>query len=471
MLKTFILLTILTASLQAFSKVEKLTFNLDYFKCAQSTHSLYKIESRAGVYSSAKVDLDLLGENFNVKMQNLLNDLKKISPARARFIEELSSNNENVQFKKSIKILRSSPPSNLLLPDGCEVNIAAATTLTRSPYNIIIDQDAYDRFDDDDKIYFWFNLALDIEQASFALGKVDYRFNEVEVDLTRARNFMSCWFSSECKPSTPQALHKIAIKKEYSLPVLEQGGVVMPVDNSLVFFENSGLIKSAKKVAETFWGSPSESYNSKAQVKSKTYPVEQIVQQGAFIGFNQRGELRCAPLINVEETFQKTKTFWNYSDRGAYPVSFPLCWNDDGQLTQGELKLDKDQSMKINVAGGTLELNHYDRLGDGLDYRIGFAFYDPQNIKWIFRTQGSIVFNNQMIEINGPLKLYPSGVVACARFSKKMSLKLKNGSRLEISEEEAKKDLFCFTPDGNFEKKYLYYDAIRLMALEVSLLK
>ncbi len=475
MVKLLLFFVLVSSSVEAFSKVEKLTFNTDYFNCTQDIHTLFNIESKAGIYSAPNVDLALRGESLEQKMQNLLLELKKISPARARFIEELSARNQNVQFKKSIKILRSSPPSNLLLPEGCEVGIAAAITLSRALpgnfYTIVIDQDAYERFADEDKIYFWLTLAFDIEQASFALGRVDFRYNEVEIDLTRSRNFMACWFSSTSRPKSVASLHKIALKKEYSLPVLEQDGVVLLADTPIAFFEDTGLVKTAKKIALPFWGSPSEAFDSFARIKNKSYPIKQLSEQKNFLGFSKNGNLRCAPLLDVEAQFQNLKTIWSYSENGAYPVSFPLCWDEEGNITQGELRLEKDQSMKIPVAGSLLELNHYDPLSDGQYFGISFAFYDPQTIKWIFRARGAIKFNKQTIEIDGPLKLHPTGKISCVRFAKKASLIMNDGTRLNISDSEVRNDLFCFSEEGNFVKKYLYYDTIRLIADEFTLLK
>ena len=74
---------------------------------------------------------------------------------------------------------------------------------------------------DDSKILFWFNLALDIEQSTFALSFVDYRYHEVEIDLILGRNFMACWLSPDCKPQSIREMHLLALNKDYLLPTIE----------------------------------------------------------------------------------------------------------------------------------------------------------------------------------------------------------------------------------------------------------
>lgn len=459
--KIFLSLTVLF-SVNAHSKIEKLTINSDIFDCKGQLTTLFEPESQAALYPASNVVLSFLGQSYLEKLNIFLADLKKINPSRANFIFELAVANENLQFKSGIKIQRSSPSSNLILPEGCTVDIIAGTSFNRQGYQITVDQDKYLKLSDDSKILFWFNLALDIEQTTFALSLVDYRYHEVEIDLILGRNFMACWLSPNCKPQSIGEMHSLALNKDYLLPTIEQDGIVIPVKrNKINFSLDSGLVKSALKVAENFYGAPSASFDSHVNLKGKNYKIRQSYSNEYFVSFNSQGKVHCATIENVEDIFNNRAILWEPSESGSYPLQFPTCWDNEENIIQGELRLQPQELMTLNVAGSNLQLNHFDRLAGNRYYAISFIFHKNLAIKWILRARGTVRFNNQNVLIRGPLKLHQSGDVACMEFAQKTSLRLFDGSRLEIKEEDAGNYLYCFNEKGQFENKYLYYDALK----------
>lgn len=461
MLKKMFFCLIFLFSVNAHSKIEKLTINSDLFECKGQLTTLFEPESQASLYPATNVVLPFQGHSYLEKLTIFLADIKKINPSRANFIFELAVTNENIQFKSGIKIQRSSPSSNLILPEGCTVEIIAGTSFNRQGYQIIIDQDKYLKLSDDSKILFWFNLALDIEQSTFALSLVDYRYHEVEIDLILGRNFMACWLSPDCKPQSVREMHSLAFNKDYLLPTIEQDGIVIPVKrNKINFSPETGLIKSALKVAENFYGAPSASFDSHVLLKGKNYKIRQSYSSEYFVSFNSQGKIQCATIENVEGIFNDRAILWESSENGSYPLQFPMCWNNEGNIIQAELRLQPQELMTLNIAGSKLQLNHFDRLAGHRYFAVSFIFYQNLTIKWIFRARGLVQFNNQAVLVKGPLKLHPSGEVACMEFAQRTSLRLTDGSRLEIKDEDVGKYLYCFNEKGLFENKYLYYDAL-----------
>lgn len=273
--KTFLYLLILliTCSQSFAAKLVDLKFNEDAFICGDSVTTLYKTEMPMRVYLESKGDISPMDTNLNQALTKYIIDLSQMSPMRAAFLREISSNqNSNVLFKKGIKIVRVSPPSNIVSPAHCMIDILADVTITKTDYKVIINEDLYQRLAVDDQVYFWSLLALNIEQAIFKFIAANYVPYEVEFNQLQGREFLACWYSSTCRPTDVASFHQLALKKDYALFFLEQSGIAIPKDdNYFKMNEESGLISRTVKIAKSDNYSLSKAFTSRFNFNGSSY--------------------------------------------------------------------------------------------------------------------------------------------------------------------------------------------------------
>jgi hypothetical protein len=467
MLKILTIVLTILASFSAFSKVDKLKFNEDIFDCEGKLSLVFDLESRHSLYPASKIDLVLKGNTFALKSNQLINDLGAINPSRAHFIRELIENSLDVSWVKGMKIIRSSPATNLINPKNCEVLPLADITINALHYKIIIDQDRYERLSVDSQVLFWFNVSLDIEQAMFALVNSSFDYSEVEFDLILGRQFMACWLSSDCRPHNVNELHAKALMKDYDLPTLEQDGIIIPTkNNKITFNESTGLITFTKKIADFNISNVFDSYITFHSEKHYVHPIQ---MNDHFIKFNNEGNTVCAPIaigarsIGLEGIFSNHKVRWETSREGSYPLKFPLCWDDEENILQGQIQLHPDEKFEISLWGQSFNLNYYNPLYGGEYYGLSVILYQDKLIDWLFHFKGEILFNHQTVSIDGPLKLDRFNDPQCFRFAEKMKLKLKDGSTLVVNQDNVKQDLYCFKENGSLDKIHYYFNIARLI--------
>ncbi len=466
-MKSWIYFCLILFMQSAYAVRSPISYNLDIFRCGKSYKTLFEVENALRLYQAENVDLKIQNiATFADALREVSKNLNNYMPARVKFIEELlSSSNENVFFKSGQKIVRSSPESNLVLPDGCEVLPIASIEIDYFKYKVVINQDIFEELSIEGRIYLVINLALDIEQGIFKfMSANDSR--DVEINQVQGREFLACWFSSQCRPKSLGEFHSLVRKSPYNFLILEQDGILIPnfAYNKISFDENTGLVKSTLNIVHSYI-QDSTAYRSTAQINGEKYPV--LVDN--FIKFNQDGKVQCANLVRdfiFEERIElpKTQFFgriieWEGLSNSGYILNFPFCVNGKGQVKQGGITFSDTTPFRIKIGENTFNINTYDPLAENA--QAGLIFYDDYKVNWIVSVHETVLFNSQKISIDGHIKFYPTGKIEC--FSAKKSVKLRTPDQkiinIMVDPNKNRSDLFCFSEEGNLKKTYPEFES------------
>jgi hypothetical protein len=456
----FLVFLLLSFSSLAWAKDLSLKFNEDVFHCGQNYKFLYELEKLSGVYQADGIGLAITETNELDAFTHIEKDLLPLSPARSRFLAEIiSTNNPRVQFKKNIQIPRVSLPSNLITPAGCTVEPLSTVEVTKRDYTVIINDDIYSALSIDGKVTFALNLALDIEQA-ISITQTDFPSDAPNMSLIQGREFIACWFSSKCRPKTYSEMHAIAKSKNFNLPFYEQGGILIPTKAYNTHFDTrDGLIVSASEKFDV-WQSFTGAFNSSFTVNQKVFPLPLLYNSKLFVKFDKNGNVICAP-TSFSKIFNGTTRIWSKASEdsaGIWPLAFPLCWDEVGNIKQGAILLKKDEPLNLKIGNQTLQFNLHDPLSDGDNYYSGFIFYPNGTINWAISAKGDLSFNDQILAIKGRLKLFPSGKPQCFQVAKAAHIKTPKG-QVALNPHE----INCFKEDENFEASYNNFEYDRVI--------
>lgn len=477
-MKTLILIVLLVTSATAFSKTRELIFNQDVFKCGQNFTTLYSLENAQQIYLATGSE-QYIHKNINASLNALIEDLKIISPARAAFLKEISdNNNRNVQKRSDIQIMRSTPASNLILPEGCLIESIASIKATLKGYAITINSRIYDSLSVSEQLYFWLNLSLDLENALVVQSQAFFENDDYKINMVQGREFMACWMDLGCRPKNVSEMHKLALNKIYSLPFMEQDKILIPINYNKYSFYESGLIRSAKDIV---YPGLNEKFNSNFIFQGETYYLSPSMEprDDLFIKFNSLGRIMCAPYgesdidvgVGVKgpiiKDFKGKKVHWEYSIDTLGHLNFPLCWNDQYQITQGGFNLKPTEKFEVKLTSGIINLNTH-MQGSGSYHSVGVTLHENEALEWVSRAIGEIELLGQKISIEGPIKFFANGKPQCVQFSKSVNLKLSGGKTLAINLKPGlRSDLHCFKADGSLDKVYGQYELFKLMQLDI----
>lgn len=472
-----LLLVLFFSSEQGFAaKLVDLKFNEDVFLCGESVKTLYKTEMSLGVYLENKGDISPSEATLVEALAKYSKDLGKLSPKRAAFLQEVSNKqNPHVQFKRGIKIVRVSPPANIVLPDNCLIDIMADVTITKTHYKVIINEDLFDRLAIDDQVYFWSLLALNLEQGIFKFIAANYIPYEVEFNQLQGREFLACWYSSTCRPLDIPSFHQLALKKDYALYFLEQSGIAIPqTNNYFIINKESGLVDRTMKIAQPENYSLTKSFNSQFALNGSTHKLSSAYYNDrnslGGVDFDRDGLVKCVRIESlkfpdapgVEKLIYGQKVSFESSSFGT--IIFPLCWNQEGKFTQGRILLFKDKPFLVPINGEMINISNYNENTDRFSYAMSMAFYENEKPHWLDNYRGTLKFNGREIKLLGAIKLFPSGRIQCLTPTGGQDIYLANGSKIHVTYDDALLDLYCFNEDGSFDQMYDYFKVRGLMA-------
>ncbi|MBY0415469.1 MAG: hypothetical protein K2Q18_14955 [Bdellovibrionales bacterium] len=447
-MKCILFLVMILFSTAGFSYLPEFRFNHDVFHCGQNVKFVFELEKNAGVYQIDADSFEYDNSNFEEAAKSVAEELGKVSPIRAEFFKELANPlNTNFQYRNKIQIVRSSPASNIITPEGCNVEPLSVVVISQNvDYTVTINKSLFDLLSVESKIYYFLTLSLDLQQV-FIPNLYKFELDTFDMDLLQSREFLACWFNKSCRPKTVSEFHKLAKKKIYNLKYFEQDHMITFIERGwgsedTLFDKTTGLITEMKFPVERLTKTPS--------VLSSFYFFRnnKIMFQSALgsskIKFNQEGKVSCAPIIK--------RINLQAINEGREIGLLDFCWAPDGKITSGHLIFgpqaqtnEKDYSTVM--AGQIVTLSSV----------TSFSLYENEKINWVTGAVGPFKFNGQNILINGFLEVYPSGKVKCIQLGKETNFILPNGQKLNIpmlkdifSTEMRVSAVHCFKEDGNF---------------------
>lgn len=439
------------------AKEYKLNFNIDVVVCKNSVSSLTLVEQK--IIHSGK-DLDLFSQKRDPQFYNKnLETLYKLSPERGRFaIDILAKKIPSISYQNNVNISRVSPVSALVIPQGCQVEPLSLSQLNMAPEGFVtyINNDLFQRMSLADQFLSLMELSLSIEQAISLLQNVFYDslfFSEINFDLVVAREFLRCWYSSACRPSSLTLAQSHQLFTKYKFSFLEQSGLLIPTSRKFST-STQGLISIPHRTIRIF--KPLGTYfNSLIKIGQTTLnfsSYENIYEYIPSIVFERSGNIQCLPLDKYHFPHGVTGIFNNQKYQfHASPIAeknFPICFSRTSQVTQGFISFKSLVEIPFRnsfVDGSLTSWDSYNKDYFGVFIRM----YPNGAPNLLFKFKGKAVIQNKKLTLNGPLKLRPDGSVECALIAEPVKLQTDKMQIYNYTPKE--KNILCFN-----ERQQLY---------------
>jgi hypothetical protein len=434
-------------------KIEyNITFNTDIIVCPHSVNSLTQTEQ----VLFPKKPLDLLissTKTLNFVQQNL-QQLFIVSPQRAIFLNDLIGGKiPQISFKENVQINRFNPVAALVIPDGCRAEPIAMTHVALAPalFYSVINKNLFDKMNATDQFLTLMELGLNIEQALDSLKKFSqdpYLNKDVPFDLVKDREFLRCWYSSQCRSLNLTLVQAHQLFEKLNLSFIEQSGFLLPITKSLTK-NKKGLVAYAYKTYPTF--KPLEKYfNSKLKIQDKVFDFSNWDNSpyGNFpqIIFSENGTIQCIPLYPRQRVSNSISGVFNgkiytFTSSNYYDASQPVCWNSKGQITQGFIpfkSLEKIAFSNQFINGYLESWDDYNKDRFGIFIRT----YADGTPKTLYHFNGYAMMQNLKVTISGPVKLRKNGQIECARIISPGKFRRTNGTIYK--NDPRLKEIFCF---------------------------
>ncbi|MBY0415470.1 MAG: hypothetical protein K2Q18_14960 [Bdellovibrionales bacterium] len=425
---------------------EEFKINHDVFHCGEEVKFVFEVEKSLGLYHVDAEGISFKDTGFEESVNTLAKELGEVAPIRADFFREIADpQNSKIQYRKKVQILRSSPHSNIIQPQGCIVEPISVTSFDEgNNYSAVINKTLFDLLSAEGKVYLLLTMSLDIEQILF-----QNFWSNKNIDLIQSREFLACWYNYTCRPKSVADFHKLSRQKIYNFQFFEQDHIIIPMGdkfNTIEFSLQTGLITKAEFPSTGFYNISNALQSNYVFRGNKYLYLRPLI--GARVSFNHEGKVNCVPKIN-----NISIVGINYGKE--ININKP-CWNKKERITSGELESAAYLAPEIiyNLAAS-------DSSGNVINAKQGanFVLYDSEALNWISDVAGTIVLSNQKIKVKGMMKFYPSGKIQCFSPGPGMILNIPSDENLIDA------NLYCFSEDGNFLKSYKthYFDAIEII--------
>ena len=456
-------------------KIEyNITFNTDIMVCPNSINSLTQTEQV--LFPKAPLDLLTLPvKNLNFVQRNLQH-LFLVSPQRALFLNDLIGGKiQQISFKENVQINRFNPVAALIVPNGCHVEPIAMTHVSLAPelFYSVINKNLFDKMNVTDQFLTMMELGLNIEQALDSLKKFSqdpYLNKDVPFDLVKDREFLRCWYSSQCRSLNLTLAQAHQLFEKLNLSFIEQSGFLFPINKNLVK-NKKGLVSYAYQTYPTF--KPLEKYfNSKLKIQDKVFDFSNWDNSpyGNFpqIIFSENGSIQCIPLYQKQRISNSISgafngKIYNFTSSSYYDANQPVCWNSKGQITQGFIpfkSLEKIVFSNQFVNGYLESWDDYNKDRFGIFIRT----YADGTPKTLYHFNGYGLMQNMKVTISGPIKLRKNGQIECARITSLGKFKRTNGT--VYKNDPRLKEIFCFNENYLLTEIYSNRESSKLINSE-----
>lgn len=436
----------------------KVSFNVDVVVCGDTVSSLTLAEQKI-IYPGKNLDLLYQKRDSNFYNKNL-ETFYTLSPERGRFaIDLLAKKISNISYQNNVKLARVSPASALVIPQGCQVEPLSLTQLGIPPETFVtyINNDLLQKMSLTDQFLSLMELSLNIEQALASLQNVFFDslyYSEINFDLVVSREFLRCWYSSTCRPSSLSLAQSHQLFTKYKFSFLEQAGFLIPTSRKITIHPQ-GLAAFTDRTFRLF--TPLNSYfHSHVKIGPTTFDFSSYTRTNQHIEgivFDNSGNIQCLPLDKyllpqgVPGIFNNQKYQFH-----ASPIAerdFPLCFNRAGQIMQGFITFKTLQEIPFRNAFVNGSLTSWD------DYNIDYfgvfiRTYLNGAPNLLFKFKGVGLIQNKKLALQGPLKLRPDGSIQCALIAEPVKLQTDKMQIYNYTPQE--KNILCFNEKQQVNK-------------------